>query len=574
MATPAPGTIPALSPYQPGALTIAGTELVEIASSGSATAAVSGSMLITDLVGKAPSAMPTQTPNLSDLVSLYNVTTKTPYGAVIGNIAAALTGNLPIAGGTGQLLSKVNGANFNATWTNLSSFIIAGTGIGISGSTTITVANATGSGLSVLGVTGVASAIATSIVGSAGQILRVNDQGTAVGFGAISLASSAGFTGTLPVSSGGSGTTTLTANAVLLGEGSSTLGFATIGTGGRVLIDQGAASNPSFQVIRGDISMTSGGTATVNSIGGVSFSLPLSVSNGGQGTTTLTAHGVLIGEGTSKVAITSVGTTGFVLTGVSGADPTFQDIHTLAVTNVTAGGGLSVTVGTTNGAILGTGTLNRVTFPTVKTALYTALTTDLGQVIAFSTGALATAVIPQANATSFGPGWFVDLINFGGTTIVVAPITSNLTGIGATTGLNKNQSLRIVSDGTNYQSFAACGPLAISLTNTAQVFSGGVRLTPFVAGTTSGGTSITLDSGNGPVQILTNNGTGTITAPANSGEIDLLVINAAAAGALTFANYSVGANTGDTYTTTNALRFYFMSRTISTTSTYRWAATA
>lgn len=47
----------------------------------------------------------------------------------------------------------------------------------------------------------------------------------------------------------------------------------------------------------------------------------LLVSHGGTGDTTLTAHGVLIGEGTAAVAITAVGTTGQVLTGVTGADP-------------------------------------------------------------------------------------------------------------------------------------------------------------------------------------------------------------------------------------------------------------
>lgn len=51
----------------------------------------------------------------------------------------------------------------------------------------------------------------------------------------------------------------------------------------------------------------------------------LAVARGGTGASTLTAHGVVIGEGTSAVAITSAGTAGQVLTsnGAS-ADPTFQ----------------------------------------------------------------------------------------------------------------------------------------------------------------------------------------------------------------------------------------------------------
>lgn len=60
------------------------------------------------------------------------------------------------------------------------------------------------------------------------------------------------------------------------------------------------------------------GTATVNS--------------GGTGVTTLANHGVIVGQGTSPVAVTTPGTTGQVLTGVTGADPSFQALA--AVTSV------------------------------------------------------------------------------------------------------------------------------------------------------------------------------------------------------------------------------------------------
>lgn len=48
---------------------------------------------------------------------------------------------------------------------------------------------------------------------------------------------------------GGTGNTTLTANAVLLGNGTSAVAFATIGTAGRVLTDNGSGSAPTFSVI-------------------------------------------------------------------------------------------------------------------------------------------------------------------------------------------------------------------------------------------------------------------------------------------------------------------------------------
>lgn len=52
---------------------------------------------------------------------------------------------------------------------------------------------------------------------------------------------------------------------------------------------------------------------------GVTGTLP--VGNGGTGAATLAVHGVVIGNGTSAVSVTAVGTTGQVLTGVTGADP-------------------------------------------------------------------------------------------------------------------------------------------------------------------------------------------------------------------------------------------------------------
>lgn len=51
---------------------------------------------------------------------------------------------------------------------------------------------------------------------------------------------------TIVVAYGGTGSDTLTAHAVLLGEGTSAIGFATIGTAGRLLTDQGSGTDPLF----------------------------------------------------------------------------------------------------------------------------------------------------------------------------------------------------------------------------------------------------------------------------------------------------------------------------------------
>lgn len=71
----------------------------------------------------------------------------------------------------------------------------------------------------------------------------------------------------------------------------------------------------------------------------------VTVAKGGTGATTLTDHGVLVGSGTSAIDALSVGSTGTVLTGVTGADPAFS--ATPSVTSVAIGtGALTITSGT------------------------------------------------------------------------------------------------------------------------------------------------------------------------------------------------------------------------------------
>lgn len=71
---------------------------------------------------------------------------------------------------------------------------------------------------------------------------------------------------------------------------------------------------------------------------------PLPVPQGGTGQTTLTSHGVLIGNGTSAINATSAGTSGQVLTsnGAS-ADPTFQTLN-VGVTSINGDGTAAQTI--------------------------------------------------------------------------------------------------------------------------------------------------------------------------------------------------------------------------------------
>lgn len=133
----------------------------------------------------------------------------------------------------------------------------------------------------------------------------------------------------LTVPHGGTGRTTLTAHAVLLGEGTANVNFAAPGAAGIPLVSAGALVDPAF------------GTATVP--------------GGGTGQTTLTAHGVLIGAGAAAINQTSAGNSGQpLLSGGAGADPNWGTLNA-------ANGGTGLTSITAHGVMLGEGTSNVAT---------------------------------------------------------------------------------------------------------------------------------------------------------------------------------------------------------------------
>jgi hypothetical protein len=70
---------------------------------------------------------------------------------------------------------------------------------------------------------------------------------------------------------------------------------------------------------------------------------PLTVPQGGTGRATLTAHGVLVGEGTSAVTQLTAGSNGQVLVGSTGADPVFATLTgTNGITFTTGAGSLAI----------------------------------------------------------------------------------------------------------------------------------------------------------------------------------------------------------------------------------------
>ena len=91
--------------------------------------------------------------------------------------------------------------------------------------------------------------------------------------------------GTVPVTLGGTGLTTLTQYGVMLGNGTGNVAFASPGTSGLPLLSTGASSNPAF----GQLSLSSAVTGT------------LPVTNGGTGTATAFTAGSVVFAGASGV---------------------------------------------------------------------------------------------------------------------------------------------------------------------------------------------------------------------------------------------------------------------------------
>ena len=143
---------------------------------------------------------------------------------------------------------------------------------------------------------------------------------------------------------------------------------------------------------------------------------PAQVALGGTGAQTFTAHGVLLGEGTSAIVATSVGTDGQVLTGNSAADPSFQSIGTKS--GLTAHG-VVIAEGSSAFAATAAGTALQVlqsggasADPTWSTATYPA-TTTINQLLYSSSNNTVAGISASANgvlvsSNSNVPSWLAN----------------------------------------------------------------------------------------------------------------------------------------------------------------------
>lgn len=152
------------------------------------------------------------------------------------------------------------------------------------------------------------------------------------------------YTVRLGVAQGGTGRTTLTAHAVLVGEGTAAVGLVTVATAGRMFLDKGAALDPAFVAMSGDATLAGTGIITLATV---------TVPKGGTGLTTLTAHAVLLGNAAGNVTFATVATAGrLMIDQGASADPSFNVMSGDAT--LAAGGALTLaTVNSNTGTFQG-----------------------------------------------------------------------------------------------------------------------------------------------------------------------------------------------------------------------------
>lgn len=261
--------------------------------------------------------------------------------------------------------------------------------------------------------------------------------------------------GTAIVAGGGTGQTTLTAHNVLLGEGASNVGFAApSSTSGVPLVSQGSSSDPAF------------GAAVV--------------AGGGTGLTSLTAHAVMLGEGTSSVGFATIGTAGRLLIDQgSGSDPAFTAVSGDAT--IAGSGALTIANNAVSNAKFRQGVARSVVGVTGNaTANVADIQGTANQVLVVNSGGTALAFGAVNVASSSAVTGALGVAN-GGTGTGTAFTQNSIVFAGASGVYSQDNAALSWNDSSQLLTVAATGAVGISGTTTA-------TLTKFLQG--SSGTPI------------------------------------------------------------------------------------
>lgn len=397
------------------------------------------------------------------------------------SLTTDVTGTLPVAnGGSGQTALTLNNVVL---------------GNGTSGVQFV----APGAAGNILTSTGSTWASSTPSVG--GTVTSVSFSGGTTGLSASGgpITSSGTFTlaGTLAVANGGTGAATLTANNVLLGNGTAALQAVAPGAAGNVLMSNGttwASATPSTGGTVTSVSF-SGGTTGLSASGGpittsgtLTLSGTLAVANGGTGATSLTANYVMLGNGTSAPQMIAPGANGNVLmsTGSTWASVTPGVGGT--VTSVAVSGG-TTGLTTSGGPITTTGTITLAgTLAVANGGTGVTTSTGTGNAVLSNSPTLVTPALGTPSAA----------------------VLTNATGLPLSTGVTG--TLAVANGGTGTTTSTGSGNVVLS--------TGPVLVTPQLGTPASGiltnATGLPLTTGIVGTLAVGNGGTGATTLTANS----------------------------------------------------------
>lgn len=123
---------------------------------------------------------------------------------------------------------------------------------------------------------------------------------------------------------------------------------------------------------------------------------PYTVPNGGTGDVSATAHGVLVGNGTSSLSVTAAGASNTVLHGVTGSDPVYSDIVNA---DIDAAAGIVYSKLVLTGDIVNADIAAGAAIAYSKLAALTS-----GNILVGSVGNVATSVAMSGDATIVASG--------------------------------------------------------------------------------------------------------------------------------------------------------------------------
>lgn len=268
----------------------------------------------------------------------------------IGNLTAAGTDGIAVTGGTGSVIGS---------GTSLAQHVADSTHNGYLSSTDWIAFNAkqaAGNYITALTGDGIASGPGSAALTLATVNANVGAFASVTVNGKGLVTAAANISGDLTTS--GAVATLATVNSNVGSFGSSTSipsltvnakGLVTAASGNVVIAPAGTLTGTTLAANVVTSSLTSVGTITSGTWNGTT----IAVASGGTGATSLTVHGVVIGNSTSAVNVTSAGTAGHVLTsnGAS-ADPTFQSAPTPTAVAFTATGATTAVSSAANTTIV------------------------------------------------------------------------------------------------------------------------------------------------------------------------------------------------------------------------------